>query len=191
MRRILILTAVTAATVPLGVPGAYAGGSCHEPSTQGSVATIDINGVCFTPTINRVAPGSTVSWRNTSGIENNLAGSSEEFGVHEFVGDQPVRITFKAAGTYPYACTFHPGMTGVVIVGDGAPGKVIPAVQVADPAPAPVASTAISEPDTVSVAATDGSGWTVQPAAAAGAGAGVLGLGLLAGFGLARRRSLT
>jgi plastocyanin len=192
MRRILVVTAVAAATVPWSVPPAHAGGGCHEPISQGSTGSIVIEGVCFSPTVNRVAAGSTVSWRNVSGIEHNLAGASEEFGYHEFTGQQPVTIRFKAAGTYPYACTFHPGMTGVVIVGDGAPGKVTPAVQVVSPDPVPTPAPAESTPaatrDTVTVAESDGDGWTVHPAAASGAGAGVLSLGLLAGFGLARRR---
>jgi plastocyanin len=191
MRRILAVTAITAAALPWGAIPAHAGGSCHEPSTQGSTATIEITGVCFTPTINRVAPGSTVSWRNTSGIDHNLAGSAEEFGVHEFVGTQAVRITFPAAGTYPYACTFHPGMTGVVIVGDGGGKGVIPAAHVLPAAPETTSPPAVPVADTVTVAATDDS-WADNTAAVGGAGAGVLGLGLAAGFGLARRReSLT
>lgn len=186
MRRILIATAVAAATVPWGVPAAHAGGTCHEPITQGSTAAIAINGVCFSPTVNRVAPGSTVSWTNKSGIEHNLVGSSEAFGSHEFVGDAPVRITFRAPGTYPYACSFHPGMTGVVIVGDGGGKGVTPVVHALPAEPSPSVAP-VDTPDTVTVAESDG-GWSDNPAAVGGAGAGVLGLGVAAGFALARRR---
>ena len=44
-----------------------------------------------------------------------------------------------AAGTYPFFCYAHPGMVGVVVVGDGR-GTGAQVVQVADPA-APAAAT--------------------------------------------------
>ena len=28
-------------------------------------------------------------------------------------------MSFDEAGTYPFACSYHPGMTGAIVVGDG------------------------------------------------------------------------
>jgi hypothetical protein len=32
--------------------------------------------------------------------------------------------TFEEAGVYPYVCTWHPGMVGTVVVGDGSGGAI-------------------------------------------------------------------
>ncbi|HEX4897721.1 MAG TPA: plastocyanin/azurin family copper-binding protein [Candidatus Limnocylindrales bacterium] len=98
------------------------------------------------------------------------------WGAHEKLlqpGDT-IGWTFETAGTYAYSCMIHPGMTGVIVVGD--PAEAAAAGDVA----------AASEVDAV-VAAADSGGRT--PAAAAVgilAGAGGLGLGLLLA-GLLRR----
>ena len=46
-------------------------------------------------------------------------------------------MSFDEAGTYPFACSYHPGMTGAIVVGDGkgaAGGETI-AVEPFEPAP--------------------------------------------------------
>ena len=35
-------------------------------------------------------------------------------------------MTFKEAGVYPYTCMLHRGMTGTIIVGEGAAGSAVP-----------------------------------------------------------------
>ena len=84
------------------------------------------------------------------------------------------------AGTYPFFCYLHPGMVGVVVVGDGrSPGAQL--VQVDDPA-APAAAT--GQPATSAGADLPSfpAAWLVLVALAALAGAA-------AGTRLAGRRS--
>jgi hypothetical protein len=53
-------------------------------------------------------------------------------------------VTFDETGVYPFACNYHPGMTGAIVVGDGkgAGGDDI-TVEALEPAPKVVAA----EPD--------------------------------------------
>ena len=34
-------------------------------------------------------------------------------------GGDAFTVSFDEAGTYPFACSYHPGMTGAIVVGDG------------------------------------------------------------------------
>lgn len=178
MRRILLATGALALSTPLP---ALAGGGCHEPNiTEGSTAKVVAKEFCFSPVVNRVTPGTTITWTNRDDVEHNLTGSGPTVGYHDLAAGKSVSIKFTTAGTYPYACTLHPGMTGVLVVGDGkGPGgaaQYIPEPELTTPSP-----------DTVGLVTESGS-WTDNTAAVGGAGAGVLGLGLAAGFFAGRRR---
>ncbi len=70
----------------------------------------------FSPSAIQVPAGTTVTWHNG----DNFTHSVQVAGVN----DQPeiarpgetVSIRFATPGTYSYRCTFHPNMTGQVIV---------------------------------------------------------------------------
>jgi hypothetical protein len=124
----------------------------------------------------RVEPGSTVTFVNRDTMAHPLSRPGGEWGWDGGVGDRTT-VRLDQAGTYPFFCYVHPGMVGVVVVGDGR-GTGAQVVQVADPA-APAAATGQS----ASAAATgSGSGddlpsfpaaWLVLTALAALAGAAV------------------
>ena len=57
--------------------------------------------------------------------------------------------TFEEAGVYPYACWYHPGMTGAIVVGSGmgaGNGATVSLGSVTLPSPSPVAVVAAAEP---------------------------------------------
>jgi hypothetical protein len=90
-------------------------------------------------------------------------------------------VSFDEAGTYPFACTYHPGMTGAIVVGDGKGAGGAEAITVEPFAPAPKTVTRV-------VATSDGlPAGLMLLAAALGAlvGAGIA----LGGIALARTRS--
>jgi plastocyanin len=126
MRRgMLLCVMVGAAIVVLGVPGAaLAGGGCHGGVTQNDatgekVATVRMIDACFTATVTTVDPGTGVTFVNADfGIIHNVGGN--EWGHFEDMakGDA-FSVTFEGAGIYPFACQYHPGMTGAIVVGDG------------------------------------------------------------------------
>jgi plastocyanin len=161
----------------LGAAPARAGGGCHEGMTRGTGTAIQIVDACFTPTILHVRPGQTVTWVNTDPFAHNVTANGWGHYDDLNTGDR-FTAAFDEPGLYPFACTYHPGMSGVIVVGSGSgPGNgttvAVSDLAAAD-ATAPLAS--LDSP-------ADQRGWVAS--AAIGAAAGILaGLGIAA----ARRR---
>jgi plastocyanin len=137
LRLLVPLLAVLAATVLAAAP-ASAGGGCHTPATEGRGSAVALVDLCFTPTVLRVEPGATVRFVNRDPIGHPLSRPGGAWGWDGGVGSRTT-VRLDQAGTYPFFCQVHPGMVGVVVVGDGR-GTDAQVVQVDDPA-APAAGT--------------------------------------------------
>jgi hypothetical protein len=81
---------------------------------------VTIRQYCFGPTILRVAPGETVTWINKDGVPHTVVGANAVWGDFSTLR-RSARVTYRfvRSGVYPYVCTFHPGMVGAIVVGDG------------------------------------------------------------------------
>lgn len=126
MRRVMFLCVIVgAATIVLGLPGgAAAGGGCHDgltrnDATDAKAATVRMIDACFTATVTTVDPGVPVTFANTDlGVTHNVGGN--QWGQFEgMIEGDAFTVTFDEAGIYPFACNYHPGMTGAIVVGDG------------------------------------------------------------------------
>jgi plastocyanin len=179
MMKLATASVLVAAPVVAAAGPARAGGGCTAGVTKGSGSTIEIVDACFTPTILQIRPGRVVTWVNTDPFAHNITANG--WGHYDDL-DPHARFsaTSEQPGLYPFACTIHPGMSGVIVVGDGTgPGNGatvdLASIKQAVPVPAAVAS------DPIVVRST---GWA-GPAAAA------LVIGVVAGMGIAavRRRS--
>jgi plastocyanin len=189
-RAALLLCVVLGATAfILGTPGgALAGGGCHTGATQADASaedevTVRIVDACFTASITKVEPGAPVTFVNLdAGLTHNVLGNGWGHYDDMTKGDA-FTATFAEAGVYPFACSYHPGMTGAIVVGDGfgagngavvdtAPLDLEPASRVTSPAVARPASEAP---------------WI----AAAGIAGVALGAGIAAGIGRLRRTRAT
>ena len=176
LRAFVPLLAVLAATVLAAAP-ASAGGGCHAPATEGRVGTtVALVDLCFTPTVLRVAPGSTVTFVNRDTSVHPLSRPGGEWGWDGSVGGR-TSVRLEQAGIYPFYCYAHPGMVGVVVVGDGR-GTGATLVQVDDPpAPAPASGQPATAAATGSATSAGGdlpsfpAAWLVLTALAALAGA--------------------
>lgn len=175
VRRSMLLlgaTLLAALTIPALPAAAGGGGTCHGETTTGEGDTVEMLGACFTPTTLRIDPGDTVSFVNRDPIVHNVGGGAWGSTGDMEKGDA-FTATFAEAGIFPYACSYHPGMTGAIVVGDGAGAGNGDRVSVASyrpPAPPPQ-----TEVETANVGASGSSspfGWI-----AAGAAGLVLGLG--------------
>jgi plastocyanin len=116
--RVVVLSATAVATLSLVPCQAQAGGGCHSGVTEGTGDTIGLVDACFTPTILRVDPGATVTFVNKDPFAHNVTANGWGHFDKLAPGDS-FTASFNAAGTYPFACTIHPGMSGAIVVGDG------------------------------------------------------------------------
>jgi hypothetical protein len=130
--------------------------------------------LCFTPSVLRVDPGTEVTFVNKDPITHNVSASEWGSNGDMLEGDR-FAVTCDREGTFPYACMYHFGMTGAVVVGDGtgpASGDPIEVGSVVDSTP--LAQDGVSSVRSTSPERSGLVGWTT----AAG------GIGLLLGAGL-------
>jgi plastocyanin len=181
MRRGMLLCMIVTVAAVVGMPGvASAGGGCHSGVTESDAtgqdaATVRLIDACFTATTTTVDPGTAVTFVNDDdGITHNVGGNQWGHFDDLLPGDA-FTVSFDEAGTYPFACTYHPGMTGAIVVGDGRGAAGAETITVEPFAPA-------STPKTVTrvVTRTDGlpAGFVILAAglgALLGAGAVTLG----------------
>lgn len=175
------VAATTMLTVPLAVP-AGAGGGCHKPLTEGRGDTVAMAEACFTPSILRVDPGAEVRFVNKDAITHNV--SSNGWGSFEDMSQSDdFRATFSQPGVYPFACTYHPGMVGALVVGAGTTAGSGSSVMGASTVTQ--ATTDASDDAKAGAASTSADAGTSPTGWVAG---GILGLAIGGGLGLAWRR---
>ena len=97
---------------------AAAGGGCHTGVTQGEGDTVELVGMCFTPSILRIRSGDAVTFVNEDPMVHNVGGNLWGH-LDDLEPGATFTATFDRSGIYPYACSYHPGMTGAIVVGDG------------------------------------------------------------------------
>lgn len=117
-RRTAVLAASLLAAISLPALPAAAGGGCHGGVTQGTGDTVEMVDACFTPTTLRVEAGETVTFVNRDGFTHNVTANLWGHLEDMDQGDA-FSATFADEGVFPYACTYHPGMSGAIVVGDG------------------------------------------------------------------------
>ena len=85
-------------------------------TTNTLLASVQVNSNAFSPNLVNLARGGTVVWlwadttsqHNVTFNDPLLSSATKNSGSHT--------ITFQTAGTFNYACTVHPGMTGSIVV---------------------------------------------------------------------------
>jgi plastocyanin len=70
----------------------------------------------FTPASITVPVNTTVKWTNKDGTAHTVTSTAGVFDSGNIANAGAFSYQFTSAGTYPYKCTIHSGMTGSVIV---------------------------------------------------------------------------
>ncbi len=94
------------------------------PATQKTVSSqtttthvyVDIAGYAFTPQALTIKKGTTVTWTNRDAAVHNVIADNGGPTSPNLSKGQSYSFTFKTAGIYGYHCSFHPNMTGTIIV---------------------------------------------------------------------------
>jgi plastocyanin len=107
----------TTTAVPAEVPETTAapGDPTTTVAVTGSEPGVGIADFAFTPTEVRVPVGGSVVWTNND-AQPHTATSAGVFDSGSIQPQTSVTVDFPTAGTFAYICSFHPFMTGTVVV---------------------------------------------------------------------------
>ncbi len=101
-----------------GPSGGGGGGGGGSTSVTVAIPVTDYGGnvsPSFSPTTIAVPAGGSVTWRNDDTVSHTTTSDTNLWNGSLGAGGSFSR-TFSTAGTYPYACAIHNGMSGRVIV---------------------------------------------------------------------------
>jgi plastocyanin len=73
----------------------------------------------FDPAQIEIAVGDKVVWTNADDRDHTVVARENSFKSGNLSKGDRFEQTFSKAGKYSYACSYHPRMKGVVIVGGG------------------------------------------------------------------------
>ncbi len=104
--------------------GGGAGGSATTtasgPASGQSVQVDGTNALTFAPSLVQAKVGAlALTFANTGQVPHNLVFDDSALGRTATVdggSKQVLTLTLSKAGTYAFQCTFHPGMTGKLVV---------------------------------------------------------------------------
>ena len=89
--------------------------ACPEPAASGKTHTVLIRRSSFEPARLEVAAGDTVLWKNED-IVTHTATAKGTFDSRNVRPEQSWSYTTSEKGSFPYICTLHPTMQGVLVV---------------------------------------------------------------------------
>ena len=86
------------------------------PTTQPPLqVTVNMADFTFSPTVVTVRAGGTVTWTNTGNAPHTSTSSTGLWDSGQVPAGQSFPRQFPDAGTFPYVCSLHAGMTGTVV----------------------------------------------------------------------------
>jgi plastocyanin len=111
-------------TIPITLSRYFGGGSPSPPSpvtgTDSTAAGGTVNAAmedfAFLPARLEVALGTTVVWNNRGQVAHTVTAENKSFDSGEIQPGKQARLTFTRPGTFPFNCTPHPFMRGVIVV---------------------------------------------------------------------------
>lgn len=87
-----------------------------NPPSQTAIATVSVSNFAFNGSSIQVKKGTRVVWTNIDGAAHTVTSDSGVFSSALLQRDESFSYTFTKTGTYPYHCTPHPSMHGIVTV---------------------------------------------------------------------------
>jgi plastocyanin len=77
---------------------------------------VEISGFAFVPSTLTVSVGTTVTWTNKDSVSHTVTSDDNLFDSGTLPTGATFDHTFDQKGTFEYHCSFHPYMTGKIIV---------------------------------------------------------------------------
>lgn len=92
----------------------YTGGNNN---TGGNTSTtISMSYTAFSPATLTVKTGTTVTWKNDDNMTHTATANGGSFNTGDIAPGASKGVTFATAGSFPYHCNYHSGMTGTIVV---------------------------------------------------------------------------
>ncbi|HET7248508.1 MAG TPA: cupredoxin domain-containing protein [Gemmatimonadales bacterium] len=115
MRATLVVSAVVVAALIMACSSSSTSvaNSCGSSGASANVNTTSSN--TFSPQATTITHGQSVCWQNSSAVPHTVTDNGGAFDTNLPVGQIFVH-TYAVAGTYPYHCKIHAGMTGTITV---------------------------------------------------------------------------
>ena len=107
MRRIMCLSLLTAAVALLGATEL-------KSAAPGSITTVRIRDMQFQPSSVRVKVGDSVTWTNADDRDHSVNATDNSFQSGNLKPGASYTYRFTKAGSFDYACSYHPRMRGSV-----------------------------------------------------------------------------
>jgi plastocyanin len=86
----------------------------QQPLTATIVMSSQDGTFTFTPATQTVKVGATIEWHNSTSAPHTVVGFGKDAGI--IASGQTFKATFTQAGTFTYVCSYHPGMSGTIVV---------------------------------------------------------------------------
>lgn len=107
--KLAFVAVVISLAAPANLPG--------QPGALASNVTVSIQDFRFDPREITITVGDTVVWSNSDFVPHTTTSDSGFWTSGTLTpGGQPFSRTFNTPGTFPYHCSFHDSMTGVITV---------------------------------------------------------------------------
>ncbi len=78
--------------------------------------TIAIANMAFSPATMTIAKGTTITWKNDDGVAHTSTSNSGAWDTGNISPGGSATTMFSTAGTFPFHCSYHPTMTGTIVV---------------------------------------------------------------------------
>ncbi|HUW10413.1 MAG TPA: cupredoxin domain-containing protein [Anaerolineae bacterium] len=86
------------------------------PAARPDIEEVSIQGFAFVPGSIVVSSGTTVRWTNNDRVQHTVTSDTGLFDSDALQPGETFDRSSAAPGTYRYHCTFHPSMTGTIVV---------------------------------------------------------------------------
>jgi plastocyanin len=128
VRRFATIAVLATIGAAAGVTAANAGGGGHCEPSEGGGGVVELSGACFLPSTLHADTGDTITFVNRDPFVHNVSGTG--WGQYDDLAQGELFSTsFLDEGLYPFACTLHPGMNGVILVGQANASETTAAAQ--------------------------------------------------------------
>lgn len=104
------------ATPPPASPEASPQAGSGTPEAAAGPA-VEIKNFAFGPGSLSVTAGTTVTWTNNDTVAHTVTATGGGFDSGTISPGETFTFTFADAGSFDYVCSFHPNMTGTIVVG--------------------------------------------------------------------------